>query len=231
MVRFDGHEVHVVGEILPRAGHAFHLGLAAELSFGTDFLRDAGHLGGEGVQLIHHRVDRVFELEDLAFRVDRDLLRQVAVGDGGRHLRDVAHLGGQVAGETVHVVGQVLPGTGHAFHVGLAAELSFGTHFFRDAGHFGGEGVQLIHHGVDGVLQLEDFAFRVDRDLLRQVALRDGGRHLRDVTNLGGQVAGEAVHVVGQIFPRAGHAFHVGLTAELSFGTDFLRDAGHLGGE
>ena len=46
---------------------------------------------------------------DLALDVDGDLLRQVAVRDGGRDLRDVAHLVGEVAGERVDVVGQVLP--------------------------------------------------------------------------------------------------------------------------
>jgi hypothetical protein len=33
--------VDVVGEVLPRAGDAAHVGLAAELAFGADFLRDA----------------------------------------------------------------------------------------------------------------------------------------------------------------------------------------------
>ena len=47
-------------------------------------------------ELVDHRVDRVLELEDLALDVDRDLLRQVAVGDRGRDLGDVAHLGGEV---------------------------------------------------------------------------------------------------------------------------------------
>ena len=38
-----------------------------------------------------------FEQQDLAAHVDGDLLRQVAAGDGGRDLGDVAHLAGQVA--------------------------------------------------------------------------------------------------------------------------------------
>ena len=90
--------------------------------------------------------------------VDGDLLGQVAVGHGRGHVGDVAHLAGQVAGHEVHVVGQVLPGAGDALHVGLAAELAFGADFAGHAGHFGGERAELIHHRVDGVLQLEDFA-------------------------------------------------------------------------
>ena len=40
----------------------------------------------------------VFQLEDLAPRVDVDLLGQVALRDGGRDLGDVADLAGQVVG-------------------------------------------------------------------------------------------------------------------------------------
>ena len=44
-VRFAGHEVHVVGEVLPRAGDALHVGLAAELAFGAHFAGHARHFG------------------------------------------------------------------------------------------------------------------------------------------------------------------------------------------
>ena len=101
------------------------------------------------------------------------LLRQVAVGDGDRHVGDVAHLAGQVRRHRVDVVGEVLPRAGDARHLRLAAELAFGADFARDAGHFRGEGVQLVDHRVDGVLQLEDLALHVDGDLARQVAARD----------------------------------------------------------
>ena len=226
-----GHEVHVVGEVLPRAGDALHVGLAAELAFGADLARDARHLGGEGVELVHHDVDGVLQLEDLALHVDGDLLREVAVGDRGRHLGDVAHLAGEVAGHQVDVVGEVLPRAGDAAHVGLTAELAFGADLARDARHLGGEGVELVHHDVDGVLQLEDLALHVDGDLLRQVAVGDGGGHLGDVAHLAGEVAGHQVHVVGEVLPHAGDALHVGLAAELALGADLAGDARHLGGE
>ena len=76
----------------------------------------------------------------------------------------------------------------HVFHFGLTAELAFGTDFARDARHFGREAVELVDHRVDGFLQLENFAFHVDRDLARQVAARDGRRHLGDVAHLTGEV-------------------------------------------
>ena len=90
-------------------------------------------------QLIDHRVDRVFQFRDFAADVDRDLLRQVAVGHGRGHVGDVAHLVGEVAGHEVHAVGQVLPDAGHAFHIGLTAEPAFGAHFAGHARHFGRE--------------------------------------------------------------------------------------------
>ena len=153
---------------------------------------------------------------------------QVAVGDRGHDFDDAAHLGGQVAGHEVDVVGEVFPDSRNALHLGLSAELAFGADFARDAGDLGGERVQLIDHRVDGVFQLEDFAFHVDRDLLRQIAVGDGGRHLGDVADLAGQVRGHEVDVVGQIFPGAGDAVDFGLAAELSFGADLLARRGSL---
>ena len=77
--------------------------------------------------------------------------------DRGRDFGDVAHLAGEVRGHVVDVVGEVLPGAGDTFHARLTAELAFGTDFARHARHFGGEGVELVDHRVDGVLQLENF--------------------------------------------------------------------------
>ena len=47
---------------------------------------------GEPVQLVHHRVQGVLQLEDLALDVDGDLARQVTAGDGGRHLLSLIHI-------------------------------------------------------------------------------------------------------------------------------------------
>jgi hypothetical protein len=138
---------------------------------------------------------------------------------------------GEVGGHDVDGVGQVLPGAGDAGHLRLAAELAFGADFARHARHFAGEAVELVHHGVDGVLQLEDFALHVDRDLARQVAARHGRGHFGDVAHLGGEVAASRVDVVGQILPGAGDAGHHGLAAELALGADLARHAGHFGGE
>src|SRR5205085_469011 len=122
--------------------------------------------------------------------VDGDLLGEVPVGHGRRHVRDVAHLAGQVAGHEIDAVGEVLPGARDAFDLSLAAQLPFGAHLARHARHLGGEGAKLIDHRVDGVLELEDLPLNVDGDLLGQVAIGDGRRHLGNVAHLAGQVAG-----------------------------------------
>src|SRR5215213_10201088 len=61
-----GHEVHVVGEVLPRAGHAGDLRLAAELALGADLARHARDLVGERAELVDHRVHGGADAGELA---------------------------------------------------------------------------------------------------------------------------------------------------------------------
>src|SRR5206468_2861906 len=159
-------------------------------------------LRGERGQLLDHDVDRVLELEDLAAGVDGDLLREVALGDGGRHVGDRAHLRGQVLGQLVDVVGQVLPRPDRNSDVQVTAELPFGSDCVGDACDFGRERAELVDHGVDRVLELEDLALDVDGDLLAQVAVGDRRGDLGDVAHLAGQVGRHEVDVVGQVLPR-----------------------------
>ena len=159
-------------------------------------------------QLVHHRVDGVLELENLALDVHRDLARQVAARDGRRHFGDVAHLGGEVRAHDVDGVGEVLPRAGDAGHDRLHAQPSFGADFARDARHFRRERTQLFDHRVDGFLELQDFAADVDGDLLREVAVRDGNRDLGDVAHLAGEVRRHRVDVVREVLPRAGDTGH-----------------------
>jgi hypothetical protein len=230
-VRFEGHEVDVVGQVLPGAGDAGHRRLAAELAFGADLARHPRHLGSEAVQLVDHGVHGVLQGEDLALHLDRDLRRQVALGDRGRDVGDVAHLAGQVRRHRVDRVGQVLPRAGDAGHLRLAAEHAFGADLARHPRHFRREAVELVDHRVDGFLQLEDLALDVDRDLARQVAARDRRGHGRDVAHLGRQVGRHRVDRIGQVLPRAGHPRHDGLPAEAAVGADLARDPRHLRGE
>src|SRR5207302_5192680 len=162
---------------------------------------------------------------------DGDLLREVALLDGGGDIGDVADLAGQVAGHDVDVVGQVFPDPADAVDLGLAAEASLRADLAGHARDLVGEGVELVDHGVDGLLELQDLAADVDGDLLREVALLDGGGDLGDVADLAGQVAGHEVDVVGQVFPDPGDALDLGLATQPSLGAHLARDARHLAGE
>src|SRR5205823_1006150 len=111
-----------------------------------------------------------------------------ASGDRGRDLGDVAHLGGEVGRQLVDVMGQVTPDTRQVGDLGLASQPALGAHLVRHPADLGGEGVELIDHDVDGVLELQDLAPDVDTDRPCDLASGHGGRDLGDVAHLGGEV-------------------------------------------
>src|SRR6185503_9048381 len=117
-------------------------------------------------------------------------------GDGGGDRGDVAHLGSEIASHEIDVVGQVLPGSGHALDLGLATQLAFGAHLAGHTGDFRSERIKLVHHGVDRVLQLENFTPHIDGDLFGQIAVGDGGGDGGDIAHLGSQVAGHEIDIV-----------------------------------
>ena len=98
--------------------------------------------------------------------VDRNLFREIALRHRRRDFRDIAHLPGQVGRHRVHTVGQILPGTGNARYLRLSPQPPFGADFSRHPCHLASEAVQLIDHGIYGLLQLENFTRHVHRDLL-----------------------------------------------------------------
>src|SRR5437867_3268962 len=204
-------DLAIFGEVLPDAGHALDVGLTSQPALSADLARDARDLVGAGVELVDHRVDGVLELQDLSLNVDRDLLRQVAVGDAGGDLGDVADLARQVAGHQVDVVGDVFPDAGHALHVRLATELALGAHLTRYTRHLAREGVELADHRVHGPGGVQELALeRAPVDLqghgLRQVAVGHRADHARDLGVRAGEVLGQVVDRVEGGRPRASHA-------------------------
>src|SRR5205807_1978620 len=140
---------------------------------GADLARHAGDLGGERAELLDHGVQRLLEQQDLAADVDGDLAGQVATGDRRGDLGDGENVGGGVARYRVDVVGQVLPGAGHAGDLGLAAQPAVAADLAGHAGDLAGEAVQPVDHGVQRLLQLKDLAADVDGDLAGEVAIGD----------------------------------------------------------
>ena len=65
---------------------------------------------------------------------------------------------------------------------------------------------QVGDHGVDIVFQLGNLALGIDLDRASEVTLSHRGRHFGNGADLRGEIAGEQVHVVGEIAPRAGRA-------------------------
>src|ERR1700674_1575175 len=226
-----GHRVYRIGEIFPGTGDTRHVGLSSQTTFGADFARHACHFASEGVELIHHRVDGVFEQKDFAADVHRDFFREVAAGDRRGDLGDIADLTGQVTGHRVDGVREILPRTSNAWDLCLAAEFTVGAHFACHARNFRRKRAQLVHHRVDGVFELEDFALHVNCDFARQIATGHSHGYFSNVSHLASKIAGHEVHVVGEILPGAGHTWHLRLPAQLAFGTDFVRHTRHLAGE
>src|SRR5262249_47318821 len=149
----------------------------------------------------------------------------------GGDLGDVADLIGEVARHRVDVLGQAAPHAGDALDLGLAAEPALGADLLGDPGDLAGERVELIDHAVDRVLELEDLALDVDRDLAAEVAVGGRGGDVGDVADLAGQVGRHRVDVVGQVLPGAGDAGDLGLAAELALGADLAGDPADLAGE
>ena len=226
-----GHAVDVVGEVLPGAADALDVGLAAQLALRAHLAGHAADFRGERVELVHHDVDRVLQLEDLPLGVDGDLLRQVAASDGGGDIGDVADLPGEVGGHAVDVVGEVLPGAADALDVGLAAQLALRADLACHAADFRGERVELVHHDVDGVLQLQDLPLGIDGDLSGEVARGDRGGDGGDIADLSGEVGGHEIDALGEVLPGAADALDVGLAAQLALRAHLACHAGHFRGE
>ena len=78
---------------------------------------------------------------------------------------DVPDLRCEVAGHFVDAFRQLFPHAADAFDLGLTAEFAFRADLARHTRDFRGERTQLLHHHVDGFLQLKNFTAHVHRNL------------------------------------------------------------------
>ena len=114
---------------------------------------------------------------------------------------------------------------------GLAAELALGADLAGDAGDLVGERRQLVDHRVDGVLELEDLAARVDGDLLDRSPRATAVATWAMLRTWLGEVAGHELTLSVRSFHVPDDAAAPGLAAELALGADLAGHAGDLVGE
>src|SRR5207245_1148712 len=225
------HGVDGVGQVFPRSCHPRNGRLPTKPALGRYLACLAGRRSSDVVELVNHRVDGVLQLQDLAFHIDRDFARKIAASDGRRDLSDVADLCSEVCRHRVHGIGEVLPGAGYARHDGLTAKAALSADLAGHAGHLRSKRPKLVHHRVDGFLELQNLAPHVDSDFLGQVTVGDSDCHTRDVANLRRQIAGHLIDGLGELFPYARYSFDLGLATKLALGTDLAGDAGDFRGE
>ena len=183
---------------------------------------------GRVPQVANHLIDVVFELLNLAARLNCNRPGEVPLGNRGGNVGDGAHLSGQVGGQLINVVGQVFPGAGGARHVRLAAQSAFHAHLPGHGGDLLGKDGEGITHVVDGVSQGRNLPLGLDRQFLLDVPSGHGAHHLGDTAHLIGQVRRHDVDVVGQVLPGAGHALHLRLAAQLAVGAHLFGHTGDL---
>lgn len=169
-----GHAVDVFGKISPCALDIVDRGLATQASLCSDFSGDLGDLASKLLQLVNHGVDGGLELEHFSPTLGLDFLCEVSLGDGCGDLDNVAHLGRQIVGHGVDVDGQIVPHALDAPNVGLSAQYTLGSDISCYARDFGCKCSKLVHHGVYGLLELQDFSLCWSLNLLCQIAVSDG---------------------------------------------------------
>jgi hypothetical protein len=117
-----------------------------------------------------------FSLQDLAAHIHGDLARQIAVRDSGGHLAMLRTW--PVRFDAIEFTESVRSfQTPRRPSLGLPPSFPSVPDFARHARHFAAKRVELIHHRVDGVLQLRDLAATSTVIFARQIAVRNGRRH------------------------------------------------------
>ena len=159
-VRLSAISVDVVGQVLPRAGDALDVGLAAQFAFRADLARDARHFGRERGELLDHRVDDLADAQELAAQrpavdLDRHRLRQIALGHRADDARDLGGRLGHVVDQLVDRADLGFPAAGGAADPAALADLAFLADDHREPLELVGD---LLFHADDFVEQAGDLA-------------------------------------------------------------------------
>ena len=154
-----GHQVHVVGEVLPRAGDAFapapgrRACLRCRLRGPRGSLRDAKALSWSTIMLMVFLSSRISPFTSTVIFFDRSPRATAVVTSAMLRTWPVRLV---AIALTLSVRSFQVPAT--PFTLRLAAELAFGADFARHARHFGGEGGELLDHRVDDLADAQELA-------------------------------------------------------------------------
>ena len=148
------HEVDVIAQFLPDSADAGHVGLAAQPALGTDLTGHAGHLAGERIKLVHHRVDRLAQVEELAFQrravdLQAHLFRQVSLGDGADDPGDCRRGPDQVVDEVVERLDADRPATAGAGDGCPLRDLALLADDLAHPRELGGGAVEQVHGVIE----------------------------------------------------------------------------------
>lgn len=134
-------------------------------------------------------------------------------------------------------------------HPCLPTQFAVCTDLECDTRDLGRERRKLVHHGVDGVLELQHLALDIDGDSLCQIArgnslryagdgphlVRKIGRHdLQPEQHLAyilSSITTTYVDVISELRPSASHANDVRLATEFALRPDLQSDSRHFGSE
>ena len=89
----------------------------------------------------------------------------------------------------------------------------------------------MVDHGIDGFLELQNFAAYIDGNFFGKIAIGHRNRHVGNIAHLRGQITGHLIDRIGERFPYARYALHLCLATQLALSADLTRHAGHFRSE
>src|SRR6185437_7566220 len=191
-----------------------HKSLAAKYAFRTYFPCNPCYFRAEYIKGINHLVQVIFQLEELALHIYRNLLAQVAPRYRDSHIRYVPYLARKVTTHCIYIICKLFPDSCNVWHIGLAAQFTFSTYFTCHTGYLVCKYIQRNHHLVQVILQLEEFSLYVYRYFLRQVTFCNRSCHTGNIADLAGKVSGHDIHILCKLFPYTGHIWYRCLTTQ-----------------
>ena len=197
----------------------FTLAWPPSLPFRPDLARDARHLGGEGAELADHRVHDLADAQELAAEraaVDLELhgLRQVALGDGADHARDLRRRLDEVADHRVHRIDALGPAAGGGRELAALADLAFLADHPRDAVELAVEPLVQLGDVVEGLRDLAGHPGEIERQAGGEIPFSEGPEGFEEGFGIELRYAG--LDLLHEFFPLVRPGFAGPLNAVLN---------------